>query len=129
MDVGEWLLEYRAKMDRAEALWLERLAQFDREGAWAVDGQLSCVSWLVWRLRIARATAFEKVRVAHELVRRPVVADAFRAGDLSYSEVRIITRIKWPDPEVDRALVEVATSSGRSIADLEVCPERRVVTM
>jgi Domain of unknown function (DUF222) len=119
MDAGEWLIEQRARLDRAEALWLERLAQFDRDGLWALDGQLSCINWLVWRTNMARSTAFDKLRVAHELGRRPIVAEAFRQGRLSYSAVRAITRLDRPDPSVDQALVELAESGRAGILDLE----------
>ena len=54
LDDGRWLIEHRMEMDRAEAVWLERLVQFDRDGLWALDGQLSCVSWLVWRMIFLR---------------------------------------------------------------------------
>jgi hypothetical protein len=119
VDEGEWLVESRARMDRGEAQWLERLAAFDRDGSWALDGQLCCANWLVWRTQMARSTAFEKLKVAHELRRRPVVAEAFRAGRLSYSQTRIILRMDRPDPAVDEALVEVATAEGITIRDLE----------
>jgi hypothetical protein len=119
VDVGVWLVERRGELDRAEAEWLERLAQFDREGLWALDGQLSCVSWLVWRTNMARSTAFDKLRVAHELQRRPIVAEAFRHGRLSYSAVRAITRLDRPDPEVDQALVALAETGGAGIVDIE----------
>ncbi len=119
MDIGQWLIEHRAEMDRAEAVWLEQLAEFDRDGLWAMDGQFSCVGWLVWRTNMARSTAFEKVRVAHELERRPVVAEAFRQGRLSYSAARAITRMDRPDPDVDQALVALAQSGQANILDLE----------
>ena len=119
VDVGQWLIEQRADMDRAEAVWLQQLAEFDRDGWWALDGQLSCVAWLVWRTNMARSTAFEKLRVAHELQRRPIVAEAFRQGRLSYSAVRALTRLDRPDPDVDEALVELAQSGQASILDLE----------
>ncbi|MBO0727823.1 MAG: DUF222 domain-containing protein, partial [Acidimicrobiaceae bacterium] len=118
-DVGAWLVEHRAELDRAEAEWLGQLARFDREGSWALDGHLSCASWLVWTTNMARSTAFEKLRVAHELDRRPVIAEAFRDGRLSYSAVRAITRLDRPSSEVDRALVELADSGHASIVDLE----------
>jgi hypothetical protein len=119
VDVGQWLIEHRREMDRAEALWLERLAEFDRDGSWALDGQISCASWLVWRTSMGRSTAFEKLRVAHELSRRPIVAEAFREGRLSYSAVRAITRMERPTPEVDEALVAAAESDGANILDIE----------
>jgi hypothetical protein len=118
VDEGRWLIEHRIEMDRAEAAWLERLADFDRDGLWALDGHLCCAAWLVWRMNMARSTAFEKLRVAHELARRPIVAEAFREGRLSYSAVRVITRVDRPDPDVDRALVELAATEA-SVRDLE----------
>lgn len=66
-DPGQWLVEHRADLDRGEAQWLERLAEFDREGLWSLDGHVCCATWLVWRTNMARSTAFEKLRVAHEL--------------------------------------------------------------
>jgi hypothetical protein len=119
VDVGQWLIERRAEMDRAEAGWLQQLAGFDRDGLWALDGQCSCATWLVWRTNMARSTAFEKLRVAHELARRPIVAEAFRQGRLSYSAVRAITRLDRPDPDVDEALVQLAQSGQASILDVE----------
>jgi hypothetical protein len=119
VDDGQWLIDHRADMDRAEALWLQRLAQFDRDGLWALDGQFSCAGWLVWQTNMARSTAFEKLRVAHELERRPIVAEAFGQGRLSYSAVRAMTRLDRPDPGVDQALVELAQSGQASILDLE----------
>jgi Domain of unknown function (DUF222) len=119
VDTGEWLIEHRADMDRGEALWLQRLAEFDRDGLWALDGQFCCATWLVWRTNMARSTAFEKLRVAHQLARRPIVAEAFRQGRLSYSAARAITRLDRPDPAVDEALVELAQSGQASILDLE----------
>lgn len=117
VDQGEWLVEHRVEMDRGEATWLEALARFDLDQGWAVDGQLSCVDWLVWRAKLARTTAFEKLRIAHELRRRPVVAAAFLAGRVSYSAVRVILRMDNPDPEVDEALIVLAEAG--TVADVE----------
>lgn len=119
MDEGRWLVEHRMEMDRAEAIWLEKLVEFDRDGLWELDGHFSCATWLMWRMNMSRSTAFEKLRVAHELHRRPVVAEAFREGRVSYSAVRAITRMDRPDPEVDEALVELAASGDASILDVE----------
>ena len=119
LDAGAWLVEHRADLDRGEAVWLERLARFDSDDLWALDGHFCCATWLVWRTNMARSTAFEKLRVAHELSRRPSIADAFRQGRLSYSAVRAITRMDRPAPEVDEALVELAASGQASILDIE----------
>ena len=119
LDDGQWLVEHRSCLDRGEAEWLERLARFDREGLWSLDGHFCCGTWLVWKTSMARSTAFEKVRVANELSRRPVVAEAFRRGELSYSAVRAITRMDRPDADVDEALVALARSGKATILDIE----------
>jgi hypothetical protein len=119
VDAGQWLVEHRAGLDRGEAEWLARLAEFDRDGLWALDGHFCCATWLVWRTNMKRSTAFEKLRVAHELERRPIVAEAFRRGELSYSAVRAITRMDRPDPEVDEAMVRLAASGDAAITDVE----------
>jgi hypothetical protein len=116
-DPGEWLVVRRGVLDRGEAAWLDVLARFDRDMGWALDGQTSCVGWLVWATGMSRGTAFEKVRVAHQLWRRPVVAEAFAAGEISYSAVRAITRLVNPDPDVDAALVGLAKAG--TVRDLE----------
>jgi len=110
-DPGGWLAAHRWEMDRGESAWLEALAEFDLQRGWADDGQLSGAEWLMWRTHMARATAYEKLHIAHELRRRPQVRAAFADGRLSYSAVRAITRMEWPDPEVDEALIELATSA------------------
>jgi hypothetical protein len=119
VDLGRWLVEQRASLDRGEAEWLEGLATFDRDQMWALDGHFCCATWLVWQMNMARPTAFEKLRVAHELERRPVIREAFRQRRLSYSAVRAITRMDRPDPEVDEALVELAAGGQATILDLE----------
>ncbi|MGH9281077.1 MAG: DUF222 domain-containing protein, partial [Acidimicrobiales bacterium] len=68
----------------AECRWLGMLAEFDRREGWHLDGQLSAAGWLVWRCGMSARTARDKLRVAHELRRRPAVAEAFGAGRLSY---------------------------------------------
>ena len=117
VSAGEWLVSHRQEMERGEALWLERLAEFDMYQEWAADGQYSCADWLIWRLKMARATAYEKLQVAHEMRRRPIIASAFADGRLSYSAVRVILRIDDPDPDVDWALVTLAESG--TVADVE----------
>src|ERR1700721_2748783 len=104
-------------MDRGEAVWLQALARFDLDHGWYDDGQLSCAEWLMLRTKMARATALEKLRVARQLHRRPLIADAFAKGRLSYSMARIITRIDDPDPDVDAALVDLAEAG--TVADVE----------
>ena len=116
-DLGAWLVEQRWALERQEAAWLVGLAEFDATGGWAAWGQLACVDWMVVTLGMGRSTAFEKLRVARELRRRPSLGDAYRAGRLSYSAARLISRAEGASPEVDEALVAVAEAG--SVADVE----------
>src|SRR2546421_5850279 len=116
-DLGDWLVERRGLIEGSEAAGLDVLAEFDGHEGWAADGQLSGADWLMWRTKMARSTAFEKLRIAHQLRRRPRVAAAFAAGEISYSAVRAITRLEGTSPEVDEALVTVARDA--SVVDLE----------
>ncbi len=69
----------------------------------------SCAHWLNVRCGLDLVTAREKVRIAHALDDLPLIREAFRAGDLSYSKVRAITRIAEWDTEAE--LVELAKST------------------
>jgi hypothetical protein len=109
-------------MDRGESSWLTALARFDRDQGWALDGQLCAAGWLMWRTKMGRATAYEKLHVAHALTARPVIADAFAAGRVSYSAVRAILRLEGPAPDVDAALVDLAEAG--SVADVEIAVRR-----
>lgn len=68
-------------------------------------------------MNMSRAMAFEKLRVAYALERRPALAAAFEEGAIPWSAVRILTRLDDPDPMVDEALIELARSGG--VRDLE----------
>jgi hypothetical protein len=116
---GQWLVEQRASLDRGEAEWLKRLAQFDRARAVGPRRPLLLRHLAGVAHHMKRSTAFEKLRVAHELERRPIVAEAFRRGDISYSAVRAITRMIEPEPEVDAAMVTLAASGTAAILDIE----------
>ena len=107
-DLGTSLVERRRRLDMQEAGWFAALVEFDRRGEWASDGHLSCVSWLVHFCGMARATAKEKLRVAWQLARRPLLAEAHAGGQLSYSKVRALTRVVDGSEETDRALLAAA---------------------
>ena len=113
---GQELIDGRAFLDACEAKWLVTLVEFDRSDAYEIDGHVSCVSWLIDRCGMGRSTAKEKVRVAHELARRPMVRDAFVEGRLSYSKARAFTRLSGLHDDRDEALIaEFADESAETI--------------
>ena len=70
---------------------------FDQREGWS--GFKSCAHWLNWRTGLALGAAREKVRVARALGDLPLLSDAMRRGQLSYSKVRALTRVATPANE------------------------------
>lgn len=102
---GQELIEGRAFLDLCEAKWLVTLAEFDSAGTFELDGHGSSVHWLVERCGMGRSTAKEKLRLAHELRRRPVVGAAFVDGRITYSKARALTRLAGLNDERDERIV------------------------
>ena len=91
--LGERIAEQAAHLDAATHCLLADLREFDRQGGWHTQGALSCAHWLAWRVGWDLVTARERVRVAGKLADFPLIDDALRRGELSYSKVRALLRI------------------------------------
>jgi hypothetical protein len=117
-EAGRELVVEWAQIDRGSWVgWVLKLAEFDRDALWAVDGFNNCVSWLEIKCGMGRTTAFEKVRVAHELDRRPMVRAAFAHGSLAFTKAQLITRLEGLDHARDAAFV--ADAEAMSVRALE----------
>jgi hypothetical protein len=103
-------------VDRARvADLLDHIAAFDdRRGAhrW---GHATTADWLASECAMERRTAREYVRVAKRLVRWRKVAEAFALRQLSYSQVRAISRAEETEDEAE--LLRVAR--GRTVRQIE----------
>ena len=75
------------------------IGEFDERRAWAVHGILSCAHWLSWRLGMGPNAAGERVRVARALRQLPETSAAFAAGQLSFTQVRAISRVATAEDE------------------------------
>jgi hypothetical protein len=96
----------------AECRWLLLVAEFDRREAWAHWGCVSASHWLGWKCGVEHRAALEKVRVARSLRGLPSITDAFAKGEVSYSQVRALTRVAEPSTEADLlALARHATAA------------------
>jgi uncharacterized protein DUF222/HNH endonuclease len=97
--LGERIAEHAAHLDAATHRLLTDIREFDEKGGWYAQGALSCAHWLAWRVGWDLVTARERVRVAGKLGGLPLIDDALRRGELSYSKARAITRVATPDTE------------------------------
>jgi hypothetical protein len=104
--LGERIAEQAAHIDCALHRLLSDLRTFDRGGGWHAQGARSCAHWLSWRLGWGLGAAREHLRVADRLAELPLLDEALRRGEISYSKVRAITRVATPENEA--ALLEVA---------------------
>lgn len=87
------------KLDRAYTAMIEAsaevlgvIADCDERQLWERDGATSMTGWLAARYGLGWGTAREFVRVARALRRLPKVAEAHAAGDLSWDQLRPLTR-------------------------------------
>ena len=110
--VGSW-----QQTDECIVGWILKLAEFDADQLWTVDGFANCVSWLEIKCGMSRTTSYEKVRVSHELVRRPVLRAALVDARLPFSKAQVITRLDGLDDERDARFV--ASASDMSMRTLE----------
>jgi Domain of unknown function (DUF222) len=100
------IAEMAAQIDAATHRLLCLIREFDRARGWDQQGALSCAHWLSWRIGMSLGPAREKVRVAHRLAELPLIDEALRRGELSYSKVRAMTRVATAANEA--ALLEQA---------------------
>ncbi|HEX3758021.1 MAG TPA: DUF222 domain-containing protein [Kofleriaceae bacterium] len=97
--LGERIAEQAAHLDAATHRLLADLREFDERGGWHAQGAASCAHWLAWRVGWDLVTARDHVRVARKLAEFPLIDDALRRGELSYSKVRALLRVATPENE------------------------------
>ncbi len=102
--MGEEIALLAARIDAATYELLVLIRKFDDQEGWS-NGFLSCAHWLTWRIGLAPSAARERVRVTRALGELPLMSEAMRRGELSYSNVRALTRIARPDTE--KSLVDL----------------------
>ena len=97
--LGAEITELCAYIHAATYRLLTLIREFDEKEYWGLPGLCSCAHWLNFQCGIGMNAAREKVRVAHVLGDLPLISEAFRRGELSYSKVRAMTRIADPSNE------------------------------
>ena len=75
--------------DRFDAKLATAVAEFEAEGMWCVDGSTSPVAWLRAQ-GLTAPEAHRMVLVARKLRRLPVLAGAWRRGDVSGGQVQAV---------------------------------------
>lgn len=114
-ELGDEIATLSAHIHAATHRLLTLIARFDKLRGWEVAGHRSCAHWLAARIGIDLGAAREKVRAARALEALPQTSAAMARGELSFSQVRALTRVANTDSEGD--LLELAR--GTTTAQLE----------
>ncbi|MFK7890902.1 MAG: DUF222 domain-containing protein [Granulosicoccus sp.] len=98
------------------------LVRFDDLKGWQHDGARHCAAWIDTELGISRKRGWEYLRVGRSLRSLPVITALFRIGQLTWSKVRLLTRVA--NEENESLLCHWALDA--SVSELEkLCNERR----
>jgi len=92
---------------------LHLVVELDRSGEWALDGSRTCAQWVGAALDVEVCTAREWLRIGRALEVLPLIDEAFRSGRLSYSKVRMLTRVATRDNEAELCAMAERTPAGR----------------
>jgi hypothetical protein len=121
--IGDEITELAAHIHAATYKLLVLIREFDERGGWNCGATKSCAHWLNYRCGIGLGAAREKVRVARALEELPLISEAFRKGEISYSKVRAITRAAKPENE-DYLLYIAAHGTASHVERLVRCFRR-----
>lgn len=88
-----------AHIAAATCRWLQKVAEFDKDNTWAGTGARSAPHWLSWSCGMDPTSARDALRVAARLEELPLITKKFSKGELSYWQVRQISRIATPETE------------------------------
>jgi Domain of unknown function (DUF222)/HNH endonuclease len=109
--LGDEIARLSAHIHAATYALLVLIREFDVRKGWG-GGFRTCADWLSWRTGIAPGAAREKVRVARALADLPLISAKMRAGSLSFSKARAMTRVATPENEAELAeLADHATAA------------------
>jgi hypothetical protein len=87
------MVELAGQIAGATCELLLMVGEYDAVEGWRTWDLTSTAAWLSWHCGVGPRAAREQVRVARALREFPQLVEPFRAGRLSYSKVRAITRV------------------------------------
>lgn len=110
--LSDRLREITAVWARSQHQLVVVAAEFAESGEWAFDGSPTAAHWLASVADVEICTAREWIRVGRRLRGLPIIAEAFALGQLSYSKVRLLTRVADPDNEPELADIALEVPAG-----------------
>jgi hypothetical protein len=100
-ELGDRIATLSAHIHAATHRLLVLIAEFDRLRGWKPAGYQNCARWLAARTGIDPGAAREKVRAARALEELPRTSAAMARGELSFSQVRALSRVARRETEAE----------------------------
>ena len=75
---------------RYESFMTEAIAAFEKSEEWAADGAKTATAWIATRCRVSRVGTRRRVRLGRTLRHLPMVAQAWREGDIGEDQAQAI---------------------------------------
>ena len=98
---------------------LELLVRFDDLQGWKTSGARHCAAWMNLEIGVGMQSGWEYLRVGRKLRTLPTLRALFRAGKLSWSKVRLISRVADADNErtLCHAALDASVSGVKRLCD------------
>ena len=117
--LGALLIEIGQVIDHTQYRLVTSAAAFAGSQEWIVAGYRTAAHWIADHVGVCVATAREWIRVGRKLIELPPLEHAFRTRTLSYSKVRMLSRMTTPsnvDDLVDLAQMTPMDFLGHALA-------------
>jgi 5-methylcytosine-specific restriction endonuclease McrA len=92
---------------------VQLVAELDASHEWTLDRSPTCAHWVADALDIEVCTAREWVRIGRALTQLDVIDEAFAHGRLSYSKVRVLTRVASVETQAELCELAERVPAGR----------------
>jgi len=117
--IRERLQVLSQKITSNHADLLELLVRFDDDEGWKCNGSKHCAAWMNAEIGISVQTGWEYLRVGRKLRTLTTLRALFRVGKVSWSKVRLISRVA--DETNERILCHAALDA--SVSDIKTLCE------
>jgi hypothetical protein len=114
-ELAEAIFQLHALMQATEVQLLAAIACFAEREAFSRDCATSMSAWLTERLSVSASRAGAWTAVARELTSLPALSGKYAAGELTFDQVKPLSRVATP--ETDEVLADRAV--GLSVAQCE----------
>jgi plasmid maintenance system antidote protein VapI len=122
-ELGAHLDELELSARAMEAARARCLAEIERRGVHARDGQLSAAAWVANRHGISQSEAATQTRVARAMDAMPRVAEALSSGEISAAAADALARARDAAPQAFAHVEEAMVESARSLSHRDLRAE------